>query len=319
MTPNKLVVPICVSVCLLTILHTNRAALLGTKRYDAHANVTCNMNHTVRGAILTMLTASHEDYINLVLVLGHSIDQYAVTTCDIDKIVLTHADVIFSHKTRALLKLAGWSLLIVPSIAPPAAVNKFTVKHERYLKCFSKINAFNLTQYETVLLLDADTIVCGNVMELFIEYATRMHKIGVHLAWARDTPHKSNPNYSFNASVMLIRPSIHLTQHLIENLNRVTFDYAYSEQGYLTAIFNSSIPTASGSIYKQYLILPQKHNLMATIATTDNALWQQTWQDARIFHFTWLKPTVHFLLPRCAYMGTLYFCSIWQHIHDQWL
>jgi len=317
MTLLKLVVPICVSVCLLTILHTNSEALFGTQRFDTRANVTCNISHAKRGAIVTMLTASHEDYINLVLVLGHSIHQYAAVTCDIDRILMIHEDVILSNKTRALFKLAGWNLMIVPHIAPPAAVNKLTVKYERYLKCFSKIHAFNLTQYETVLLLDADTMLCGNVMELFIQYATRMHEIGVHLAWARDSRDKGNPNASFNAGVMLIRPSKVLTQHLIDNLNQITFEYAYSEQGYLAALFNSSHPTPSGSIYRQYTILPQNFNLMAHIATTDNALWQKTWQDARIFHFTWLKPTALFLLPRCAYMGTLRFCDMWQRIRDQ--
>ena len=139
----KLVVPICVSVCLLTILHTNREALLDTIPFDSHANITCNNNHTVRGAIVTILTAIDEDYINLVLVLGHSINLYDAVTCDIDRIVMIHVDAVFSRKTRALLKLAGWSLMIVPQIAPPDGVNKLTVKHERYLKCFSKILAFN--------------------------------------------------------------------------------------------------------------------------------------------------------------------------------
>jgi len=319
MTPLKLVVHSCVALCIMTILHTNSDELLGTRRFDVQANVTCNNNHTARGAIVTMLSTVNEDYINLVLVLGHSIDLYDYVNCNIDRILMIHDDAVFSHKTRALLKRAGWMLKIVSQIAPPDGVNNLTVKHERYLKCFSKIHAFNLTQYETVLLLDADTMLCGNVMELFIQYATRMHEVGVHLAWARDTPHKSNPNSSFNAGVMLIRPSNALTQHLIENSNRIAFDYAYSEQGYLTAIFNSSNPTPSGSTYRQYLILPQKFNLMATIATTDHALWQETWQQARIFHFTWLKPTVPFLLPRCAYMGTLHFCGIWKHIHDQLL
>ena len=316
---QKLVVPICVSVCLLTILHTNREALLDTKPFDSHANITCNNNHTVRGAIVTILTAIDEDYINLVLVLGHSINLYDAVTCDIDRIVMIHDDAVFTPKTRSQLKLAGWSLMIVPQIAPPDAVNKLTVRYERYLKCFSKLHAFNMTQYETVLLLDADTILCGNVMELFIQYATRMRTIGVHLAWARDSRDKSNPNSSFNAGVMLIRPSNVLTHHLIENLNRITFEYAFSEQGYLTAMFNSSQPTPPGSIYRQYLILPQKFNLLAKIATTDNALWQKTWKDARIFHFTWLKPTALFLMPRCAYMGTLRFCGMWTRIRDQLL
>jgi len=95
---------------------------------------------------------------------------------------------------------------------------------------------------------------------------------------------------------MLIRPSTKLTAELIANTNLVPFDTSLSEQGYLTAIFNATNATHPDSIYRQYHELPQKYNLLAYIATTDSTLWQATYADARIFHFTWLKPTVRFLL-----------------------
>jgi hypothetical protein len=159
-------------------------------------------------------------------------------------------------------------------------------------------------------------MVCGPITHLFNKYAANMQEHGVHLAWARDSHDTGHPSSAFNAGVMLIRPSTQLTAELIVNANHVAFDTSLSEQGYLTAIFNATNATPTDSIYRQYHELPQKYNLLAHVATTDSALWQATYADARIFHFTWLKPTAHLLLVRCAYMGTLHFCRLWRGLHD---
>jgi len=139
-----------------------------------------------------------------------------------------------------------------------------------------------------------------------------MQRHGVHIAWARD----SNPLTTFNTGVMLIRPSTKLAAELIGNANHVAFYPFLGDQGYLTAFFNGTNATHPDSIYRQYLELPQKYNLLAQIATTDSTLWHATSFRARIFHFTWLKPTARLLLVRCAYMGTLHFCRMWKDLRD---
>jgi len=230
--------------------------------------------------------------------------------------VLITQDQIVSRHTRVSLELAGWTIRMVAAIDPADSVNAHTVKHQRYLKCFSKLHIFNMTQYRAVLFLDADTMVCGHIMPLFNTYALQMQEHGVHLAWARDSHNIANPSSAFNAGVMLIRPSTQLAAELIVNVNHVPFDTSMSEQGYLAAIFNGTNATYPDSFHRQYLELPQQYNLMAHIATTDSTLWHATYSRARIFHFTWLKPTVRLLLVRCAYMGTIHFCRMWKDLRD---
>ena len=271
-------------------------------------------NFTSRHAIVTVLTNISDEYLQLAIVLGYSITMYSDVDNRVDRIIVTPFGDDLRDTVKQKLEFAGWTLVQMPAIPPPASVNVDTVKHARYVGCFSKLHVFNMTQYDAILYLDADTMLCGNIMELFTYYAPRMQKHGVHLAMARDSISDANADATFNAGVMLVRPSRTLTEELISNPHSVTFDHAFSEQGLLTAVFNTTHYIHAESAYKQLHVLPQKFNLMAHIASTDQALWQKTRKDARIFHFTWLKPTAQFLLLRCAYMGTLHFCKRWTHI-----
>ena len=323
MPASKLVVPVCAftCVCMVIILNEYSAAFHerrspNTSNRLRHSDVVCDKRDVSRDAIVTMLTTITEDYLALVLVLGHSISKFSGVTCAIDRLVLITQDQMVSRHTRVCLELAGWSIRMVAAIDPADSVNAHTVKHQRYLKCFSKLHIFNMTQYRAVLFLDADTMVCGHIMPLFDTYALRMLEHGVHLAWARDSHSTANPSSAFNAGVMLIRPSTQLAAELIVNRNHVPFDFSWSEQGYLAAIFNGTNATHPVTIHRQYLELPQKYNLLAHIATTDSTLWHATYSHARIFHFTWLKPTERLLLVRCAYMGTLHFCRTWKDLRD---
>ena len=253
-------------------------------------------NFTSRHAIVTVLTNISDEYLQLAIVLGYSITMYADVDNRVDRIIVTLFGDDLRDTVKQKLEFAGWTVVQMPAIPPPASVNVDTVKHARYVGCFSKLHVFNMTQYDAILYLDADTMLCGNIMELFTYYAPRMQKHGVHLAMARDSISDANADATFNAGVMLVRPSRTLTEELISNPHSVTFDHAFSEQGLLTAVFNTTHYIHAESAYKQLHVLPQKFNLMAHIASTDQALWQKTRKDARIFHFTWLKPTAQFLL-----------------------
>ena len=253
-------------------------------------------NFTSRHAIITVLTNISDEYLQLAIVLGYSITMYADVDNRVDRIIVTLFGDDLRDTAKQKLEFAGWTVVQMPAISPPAGVNVDTVKHARYVGCFSKLHVFNMTQYDVVLSLDADTMLCGNIMELFTQYAPRMHESGVHLAWARDSLDWNNPTSPFNTGVVLIRPSKQLAEKLAVNTENVIFDPSLGDQGYLTAIFNTTQDAHADNVYQKYHILPQKFNLLAHIASTDQALWQKTREHARIFHFTWLKPTAQFLL-----------------------
>jgi len=278
----------------------------------------CNQSLTAKRALTTIITSVSSEYITLVLVLGRSISMYSDIDCQFDQILLVPDHVILSKRDQQNLQSVGWSITTLAHIPAPANVNKHTVKHNRYMDCFFKLHVFNMTQYTEVLFVDADAILCGNVMDLFSHHMPRMLDKQVHLGWVYDVTPWSDNN-TFNSGVMLIRPSSQLSTHLLTSMHNIAFDPSLGDQGLLNAVFDTRGQDLTNSVLRQHYVLPRKFNTLAHMASTNPALWRHVNQDARIFHFTWLKPTALFLLPRCAYMGTLRFCDMWQRIRDQLL
>ena len=301
-------------IAIVLVFNSRRMMSRENNKIPRGRHVLCNDTAAPQHAVATILTAVSDEYIELVVVLGTSIALHAGVGCTVDRIVMLTADAGMAQSDRRKLERAGWTVRELPNIPPPASVNMHTVRHARYLKCFSKLHAFNMTEYASVLLLDADTMVHGSVAELFTVHAPHMQKHGVHLAMARDLVYSGHPDGTFNAGVMLVRPSRNLTEELLANPHNITFDTAFAEQGFLVAVFNTTHHTRADSAHKQLHVLPQKFNLLTALATTDRARWRNASTDARIVHFTWAKPTASFMLLRCAYMGTLHFCRAWTQI-----
>jgi len=306
---------VVMTMCLLHLSHDN---WILNKTSHTQPRAHCNQSLTRTRALTTILTSVSSDYITLVQVLGVSVSIYSDVNCQVDQILIVPDHLTIAQTDLEKLRLAGWSLMPLAHIPPPASVNKHTVKHSRYMQCFLKLHVFNMTQYEEVLFVDADTILCGNVMELFSHHIPRMRDKSVHLGWVYElTP--VSVSSTFNSGVMLIRPSSRLSAHLMTSMQQIAFDVSLGDQGFLNAVFNTKDPVNAQSVHRQHYALPRKFNTLAHMPSTNKALWEHVNIDARIFHFTWLKPTALFLLPRCAYMGTLRFCGMWTRIRDQLL
>jgi len=146
----------------------------------------CDQSLTRTRALTTILTSVSSEYITLVHVLGLSISMYSDIDCQVDQILIVPDHVIIAQTDLENLRLAGWSITSLAHIPAPANVNKHTVKHSRYMDCFLKLHVFNMTQNTEVLFVDADTILCWNVMELFSHHIPCMRDKRVHLGWVYD-------------------------------------------------------------------------------------------------------------------------------------
>lgn len=89
---------------------------------------------------------------------------------------------------------------------------------------YTKLNIWNLTQYEKVVYIDADCIVMDNVDELF--------SLQSDFAACPDI----FPPDKFNAGVLVIRPSIERFQWLVSNISRLS-SYDGGDTGFLNACF----------------------------------------------------------------------------------
>lgn len=134
-------------------------------------------------------------------------------------VAMVTADV--SEKARTALFHAGWTPRPVEPIANP---NRETAPlFPRFDNVFTKLRSWELTEYDKVVVLDADTIVLQNVDDLFDR---------PELAAAPDffLPDR------FNSGVMVIRPSKKTFTRLTETLSRHP-SYDGGDQGFLNTFY----------------------------------------------------------------------------------
>jgi len=198
--------------------------------------------------------------------MGSKIDIIAIVTKDV------------SAQARNILKTIYTHIIEVPYIIPiKGIITDFLIKnYPHYEKTFTKINIFNLTQYEKILFLDADTIVLKNFDSLFnletpaaIYYGShKIHennyqprKLGDKYIWhqkfcdccghGKKIPYdmtkkscKGDTNFgSVSTECMLIKPDTNTYKEMIRELNDKNFVANHrrgfmSDTGYITCFFS---------------------------------------------------------------------------------
>ncbi len=133
-----------------------------------------NSNINYKSAIVTYLTAGVEEgkgsrivftgqqYINGALALGASLNEY-LTRRDTLKLLLVKDGFTLPNAEKAKLESVGWTVGVAPTVPID---DKFVPRFTRYKTTYTKISAIGLSEFECVLLMDADTLVVGNIDEL---------------------------------------------------------------------------------------------------------------------------------------------------------
>ncbi|KAH7831098.1 putative Glycosyl transferase family 8 protein [Monocercomonoides exilis] len=106
------------------------------------------------------------DYVGGALVLGHSIKRHLKVPCDL--ICLVTSDV--TNDARLTLTKIFDFVIEIEKIEWPCNIDKWKRFKDSYkwiYSCFTKLNAFQLSCYQRILLLDADMMAVGSVDELF--------------------------------------------------------------------------------------------------------------------------------------------------------
>lgn len=149
-------------------------------------------------------------------VLGQSL---AETGTRVPRILLVTADVTSS--ARKGLERLGWQLRDVEPIANPKPRSEYLF--ERFAGVFTKLRAWQLTEFERVVFLDADTLVLQNVDDLFErpEFAA--------------APDFFMPD-RFNSGVMVLRPSEATFSRMVAEL-ALASSYDGGDQGFLNTFF----------------------------------------------------------------------------------
>lgn len=101
--------------------------------------------------------------------------------------------------------------------------------HSPLFHMFDKLNAFNLTEYDKIVYLDSDMLVCKNIDELFEKPMLSAVNTGGRLPWLKNWT-------QFNAGLIVIEPSVVLFNDFIDKLKYLKSDDS-GDQGFLHSYY----------------------------------------------------------------------------------
>jgi lipopolysaccharide biosynthesis glycosyltransferase len=207
-----------------------------------------------------------DDYVPGVEALGRSIRKSGSREA---MVLMVTPDV--SSTTRETLAAEGWTIRDVEPVENPnpAKAQLFP----RFAATFTKLRAWDLVEYDKVVLLDADTLVLQNVDDLF-------DRPGFAAAPDFLIPDR------FNSGVMVLEPSRETFARMAEALASSS-SYDGGDQGFLNTFFADwwAMPVAHR--------LPAGYNLFHFVYQFLRAhthLQEELAREARIVHYAVQKP-----------------------------
>ncbi|GAB4820707.1 hypothetical protein N2152v2_007753 [Parachlorella kessleri] len=171
----------------------------------------------------------------------------------------------------------------------PKGIDHSEYKRSLYLECWNKLRMWEMTQFDRLVYLDADMIVCRNIDHLFDLPTGGFYAVGDcyggrEFAEERDncchfTPEKV-PEY-FNAGFYVMTPSLEELRGMEEALaeGRVTVRF-FAEQDFLNGYFKG-----------KWKHLPYTYNAQKRIKYHHPTLWRM--EDIHIVHIVDEKPWDH--------------------------
>ena len=179
---------------------------------------------------------------------------------------------IADRRLRDNLTAAGWTLATMPRIAPRSGAETFG----RFVDQFSKLNLWNMVEYDRVLYLDSDCLVVGPLDALLA--------INVSDAplWVTRDIRGGQWVDGFNMGVFMIRPSAAEFTRLMRAKEdpSVAYETLMAEQGLLNAVYRGA--------WRDFGF---RNNANLAAFTDDPALWAREARDGlNVIHYTMNKP-----------------------------
>lgn len=262
--------------------------------HNSHAVVSMLLDIEINPLVGMQLDLRFELYVEQLRVLGFLIRSRGNLTCSVDMFLMVKSRLHPRYVKR--LHDVGWSFVVINEIESPRNVSDVLNGH-RFIHMFNKLNIFNMTAYDAVLYLDADTVVIGSISDMFDVYIAEMIRNDVYIGWSADLGNTGNDFYGRNnAGMLLVRPSSMILQDMIHSMNQISFNADMSEQGFLNAYFKPltelSIPAET------YNCMPANRCFVES-------------KNVSIAHFTIIKPESILWKLRCWYEGIIDMCNAW--------
>eukprot|EP00271_Cylindrocystis_brebissonii_P019979 TRINITY_DN639_c0_g3_i1.p1 TRINITY_DN639_c0_g3~~TRINITY_DN639_c0_g3_i1.p1 ORF type:complete len:572 (-),score=88.70 TRINITY_DN639_c0_g3_i1:620-2335(-) len=172
-------------------------------------HMTQQSNH----AFVTLLYG--DSFLLGVRVLGQSLRDTGTLK---DMVVLVSPDV--SQQSIAVLQADGWLVEAVDLLKNPNSNYR-----ETFWGVYTKLHVFNMTQYERVVYLDADTLVVNSIEDLFLTHG-----------FCANIRHSEK----FNAGVLVLEPSSQMFASMLTKVESLP-SYDGGDQGFLNEYFHGIV------------------------------------------------------------------------------
>lgn len=173
-------------------------------------------------AYISILTT--EDYLDGLKVTFQSLRQYT----DKEMVVLVNESI--SESVVRELSVCGMRVLRANDVGIKAGILSEEMENDRWRHTLFKLRVFGITEYDSLIYLDSDMLICGNPDDLFFKE---------HMSAVADSDFF--PDYGregLNAGIFSFHPSKELEQNLIEKIPEVaeTMDI-FGDQDVINALF----------------------------------------------------------------------------------
>lgn len=218
--------------------------------------------------IWTMLS-DNMDYTLGAAKMGKGVRKHTKTPHDLIVMEIESKPLAQEHWDK--LSPLGFKKCVVKSIPPP---NPQKTRHD-LLEKFGVLHVWAMTVYDTILFIDADTLV-QNSLDSLINMDLQGKAIGV----TKDIRERKWV-HTFNSGVLLLHPSEQEFDRLHALLySGIEFEYVMSDQGFLNEVYKTNwheigfVNNANLALYKFQRQFWDQHKL----------------EDINIIHYTMQKP-----------------------------
>ena len=237
---------------------------------------------TLKYAVSTMvITTRDKGYVEGAIKLGKSIKRHL--KMHVDMILLEIKTMPINKQDKINLQNAGWDIRIVDLI-PPKNIGK---TFGRFREQFTKLQLWNMTEYQKIVYIDSDGLVIRDFSALF---EIPFNKLAV----ARDIA-DGKWRKTFNMGVFMMKPNAAEFERLKEQKDTIDYDVAMSEQGFLNVVYKD-----------EWTEIPFKYNANIAAYSQLAKYWKEQ-DDINIIHYTMEKPW-----KRTCWKDYEELCEIWK-------
>lgn len=255
----------------------------------ATSAVVCMLTDGATNDKASATMSSKQNYINGAMALGQSVARH-IDPSKTHMLLMIRDGFPLGPDDRLRLQAVGWTIGTAPNFP---LKQEYLPRFPRYKTTYTKVTAIGLEEYECVMMMDADTLVIGDISELLTckIFTSSKHRV------AGTIDYYQHRWILFNTGSLLYRTSVQEMERVFRLTQDETFMRRYSsDQEFLNHVYperkNKSIckriamgdlkGVNNGSVVN----LGWDYNAQTHVEGQIPRYWQEQRSSVKILHFT---------------------------------